>query len=166
MCHTSFWWRVTRRSKAPGARANTAFTSSSSSLMPALDTSARGTVAPYAPTRAEAKKVQPGPPRGYPSLRTGALGARPTRSNIMDFALFVPISMFFAIVLAIKVVVDARWRKRLVETNPSEELMKSVMAADEISRRVGHPVRRHRHRPAGLPRHRQQVPLMEKGPVP
>jgi hypothetical protein len=54
----------------------------------------------------------------------------------MDFALFVPISMFFAIVLAIKVVVDARWRKRLVETNPSEELMKSVMAADESSRRL------------------------------
>jgi hypothetical protein len=41
----------------------------------------------------------------------------------MDFALFVPISLFFAIVLAIKVVVDARWRRRLVETNPSEELM-------------------------------------------
>ena len=54
----------------------------------------------------------------------------------MDFALFVPISLFFAIVLAIKVVVDARWRKRLVETNPSEELMKSVMAADELSRRL------------------------------
>ena len=54
----------------------------------------------------------------------------------MDFALFVPISMFFAIVLAIKVVVDARWRKRLVETNPSEELMKQVMAADELSRRL------------------------------
>jgi hypothetical protein len=54
----------------------------------------------------------------------------------MDFALFVPISMFFAIVLAIKVVVDARWKKRLVETNPSEELMKSVMAADELARRL------------------------------
>jgi hypothetical protein len=54
----------------------------------------------------------------------------------MDFALFVPISLFFAIVLAIKVVVDARWRKRLVETNPSEELMKSVMLADEASRRL------------------------------
>ena len=54
----------------------------------------------------------------------------------MDFAMLVPISMFFAIVLAIKVVVDARWRKRLVETNPSEEQMKSVMAADEVSRRL------------------------------
>jgi hypothetical protein len=54
----------------------------------------------------------------------------------MDFTMFVPISLFFAVVLAIKVVVDSRWRRRLVETNPSEELMKSVMAADEIARRL------------------------------
>ena len=54
----------------------------------------------------------------------------------MDFAYLIPITLFVCIVLAIKVVVDARWRKRLVETNPSEELMKSVMAADEVSRRL------------------------------
>ena len=54
----------------------------------------------------------------------------------MDFAYLIPISLFVCIVLAIKVVVDARWRKRLVETNPSEELMKSVMLADESSRRL------------------------------
>ena len=54
----------------------------------------------------------------------------------MDFAYLIPISLFICIVLAIKVVVDARWRKRLVETNPSEELMKSVMLADEASRRL------------------------------
>ena len=54
----------------------------------------------------------------------------------MDFAYMIPISLFVCIVLAIKVVVDARWRKRLVETNPSEELMKSVMLADEASRRL------------------------------
>ena len=54
----------------------------------------------------------------------------------MDFAYLIPITLFVCIVLAIKVIVDARWRKRLVETNPSEELMKSVMAADEISRRL------------------------------
>jgi len=54
----------------------------------------------------------------------------------MDFTMMVPISLFICIVLAIKVVVDARWRRRLVETNPSEELMKSVMAADETSRRL------------------------------
>jgi hypothetical protein len=54
----------------------------------------------------------------------------------MDFAYLIPISLFVCIVLAIKVIVDARWRKRLVETNPSEELMKSVMLADEASRRL------------------------------
>jgi hypothetical protein len=54
----------------------------------------------------------------------------------MDFAYLIPISLFVCIVVAIKVIVDSRWRKRLVETNPSEELMKSVMAADEISRRL------------------------------
>lgn len=54
----------------------------------------------------------------------------------MDFAILVPISLFFAVVLAIKVVVDSRWRRRLVETNPSEDLMKSIMAADEVARRL------------------------------
>jgi len=54
----------------------------------------------------------------------------------MDFAMLVPISMFFAIVLAIKVVVDARWRKRLVETNPSEETLKSIRAADKVPRHL------------------------------
>ena len=54
----------------------------------------------------------------------------------MDFALFVPIAFFFAVVMAIKVVVDSRLRRRLAETNPSEELMKQMMAADEVARRL------------------------------
>ena len=54
----------------------------------------------------------------------------------MDFALFVPISMIFAVVMAIKIVVDSRLRRRLAETNPSEELMKQMMAADEVARRL------------------------------
>ena len=54
----------------------------------------------------------------------------------MDFALLVPISMFAAIVMAIKVIVDSRLRRRLAETNPSEELMKQMMAADEVARRL------------------------------
>src|SRR5699024_6240996 len=72
-----------------------------------LDTATALRVAPYARGGAGVKNLQPGAPPPYPSLRTGAEGARPTRSRTMDFALFVPISMFFAIVLAIKVVVDA-----------------------------------------------------------
>jgi hypothetical protein len=54
----------------------------------------------------------------------------------MDFTMLVPISMFAAIVMAIKVVVDSRLRRRLAETNPSEELMKQIMAADETARRL------------------------------
>jgi uncharacterized membrane protein YbhN (UPF0104 family) len=54
----------------------------------------------------------------------------------MDFALFVPIAFFLAVVMAIKVIVDSRLRRRLAETNPSEELMKQIMAADETARRL------------------------------
>jgi hypothetical protein len=54
----------------------------------------------------------------------------------MDFALLVPITFFLAVVMAIKVVVDSRLRRRLAETNPSEELMKQMMAADETARRL------------------------------
>jgi hypothetical protein len=54
----------------------------------------------------------------------------------MDFALLVPIAFFLAVVMAIKVIVDSRLRRRLAETNPSEELMKQLMAADESARRL------------------------------
>jgi hypothetical protein len=54
----------------------------------------------------------------------------------MDFALLIPITLFVCIVMAIKVVVDSRLRRRLAETNPSEELMKQIMAADEVARRL------------------------------
>ena len=54
----------------------------------------------------------------------------------MDFALLIPIVLFICIVMAIKVVVDSRLRRRLAETNPSEELMKQMMAADEVARRL------------------------------
>lgn len=54
----------------------------------------------------------------------------------MDFALLVPITAIIAVVMAIKVVVDSRLRRRLAETNPSEELMKQMMAADETARRL------------------------------
>jgi len=54
----------------------------------------------------------------------------------MDFALLIPITLFVCIVMAIKIVVDSRLRRRLAETNPSEELMKQMMAADEVARRL------------------------------
>jgi hypothetical protein len=54
----------------------------------------------------------------------------------MDFAYFIPITLFICIVVAIKVVVDARVRRRIAETNPSEEAMKAMIAADELSRKL------------------------------
>jgi hypothetical protein len=54
----------------------------------------------------------------------------------MDFAYFIPITLFVCIVVAIKVIVDARVRRRIAETNPSEEAMKAMIAADEVSRKL------------------------------
>jgi uncharacterized membrane protein YbhN (UPF0104 family) len=54
----------------------------------------------------------------------------------MDVAVFVPIAFFGAVVLAIKFIVDSRLRRRMAETNASEELIKSMLQADEQSRRL------------------------------
>jgi len=55
---------------------------------------------------------------------------------MMDFAIFIPIVLFICIVLAIKVIVDAKVRKQIAEANPSEELVKTMLLADEQSRRL------------------------------
>lgn len=54
----------------------------------------------------------------------------------MDFALLVPITAFIAVVMAIKIIVDSRLRRRMAETNASEDLIKSMLQADEQSRRL------------------------------
>lgn len=54
----------------------------------------------------------------------------------MDFALLVPIVAFICVVVAIKVIVETRLRARLAETNASQDLVKSMLAADEQSRRL------------------------------
>ena len=54
----------------------------------------------------------------------------------MDFAYLIPISSFAAIVLAIKIIVDARFRGRLVDTHASGDLIRSMLAADEQARRL------------------------------
>ena len=54
----------------------------------------------------------------------------------MDFAELIPIAFFVCIVYAIKVVVDSRIRRRLIETNGSEDLVKAMLVADEQDRRV------------------------------
>jgi hypothetical protein len=54
----------------------------------------------------------------------------------MEFGLLVPITAFICIVMAIKIIVETRLRARLAETNASEELIKSMLVADEQSRRL------------------------------
>lgn len=55
---------------------------------------------------------------------------------MFDFALLIPLGFFAAVVMAIKFVMDGRIRRRLVENNGSEELVKAMLAADEQSRRL------------------------------
>ena len=53
-----------------------------------------------------------------------------------DLAELIPMVLFICIVMAIKVIVDARVRKQIAEANPSEELVKTMLLADEQSRRL------------------------------
>ena len=55
----------------------------------------------------------------------------------MDFALLVPIALFICITYAIKAVVDARVRKQMVESNGSQELVRSMLEGEEQRRRHG-----------------------------
>ena len=54
----------------------------------------------------------------------------------MEFELLIPITAFICIVMAIKVIVEARLRSRLAENNASEDLVKSMLLADEQARRL------------------------------
>ena len=54
----------------------------------------------------------------------------------MDFAILIPITALVSIVVAIKIIVDSRLRRRLAETNASDELIRSMLQADEQGRRL------------------------------
>lgn len=53
----------------------------------------------------------------------------------MNFGDFIPISLFICITYAIKVVVDARVRQRMVNAGGSAELVNSVLRDEEQRRR-------------------------------
>lgn len=53
--------------------------------------------------------------------------------NNLEF--LIPITLFLCITYAIKAVVDARVRKQLVASNVSQELIQSIVEADELRRR-------------------------------
>ncbi|MCF7221722.1 DUF6249 domain-containing protein [Marilutibacter chinensis] len=50
-------------------------------------------------------------------------------------ALFIPMVLAACVVVAIRVVVDARLRRRLAETHASEELVRSMFLADQENSR-------------------------------
>lgn len=49
--------------------------------------------------------------------------------------ILVPITLFVCIAYAIKVVVDAHVRRKIVESNGSQELVRSILEGDESRRR-------------------------------
>ena len=55
----------------------------------------------------------------------------------MNFEILIPITLFLAIAYTIKAVVDARVRKQMVESNGSQELVRSMLEGEEIRRRHG-----------------------------
>ncbi|MCC6506605.1 MAG: hypothetical protein IT475_14315 [Aquimonas sp.] len=54
----------------------------------------------------------------------------------MDMSIFIPIVLFICIAFAIKTIVDAHVRRRMVESHSSEELVRAMLLADEQSRRM------------------------------
>ena len=53
-----------------------------------------------------------------------------------DIAVFIPMVLFVCIVVAIKIVVESRLRRRLAETHASDDLVKAMLLADEQNRRL------------------------------
>jgi hypothetical protein len=55
----------------------------------------------------------------------------------MNFEFLIPIALFVSIAYAIKSVVDARVRRQMVESNGSQELVRSIVESEEARRRHG-----------------------------
>lgn len=56
--------------------------------------------------------------------------------NTADIGEMIPMVLFVCIVMAIKVVVDARVRRQMMENHVDQDMIKSMLAADEQSRRL------------------------------
>ena len=53
----------------------------------------------------------------------------------MNFGMLIPITLFICITYAIKLLVDARTRAKLIAANGSEELIRSLVQNEEQQRR-------------------------------
>lgn len=51
--------------------------------------------------------------------------------------ILVPITLFLSIVFALKIVVDARFRSKLLQTGGAEELLRSMARDEDVRRRHG-----------------------------
>jgi hypothetical protein len=54
----------------------------------------------------------------------------------MDFDLLIPITLFVCLTYAIKTVVDAYTRRRIIESRGSEELVRSLLEGEATRRRL------------------------------
>ena len=50
----------------------------------------------------------------------------------MNFEILIPITLFLTIAYVIKVIVDSRTRRALIGANGSEELVRSIMAGEDL----------------------------------
>lgn len=53
----------------------------------------------------------------------------------MNLDVFIPISLFVCVTYAIKAVVDARTRRRIIDASASQDLIRSMLEGDELQRR-------------------------------
>ncbi|TYT26126.1 hypothetical protein FZO89_07550 [Luteimonas viscosa] len=53
----------------------------------------------------------------------------------MEIEVLIPITLFICIYLAIKAVVDARARKHMLQSNGSEEMLRTLIDGEETRRR-------------------------------
>ncbi|HEY5805146.1 MAG TPA: DUF6249 domain-containing protein [Lysobacter sp.] len=53
----------------------------------------------------------------------------------MEFEILIPITLFICVTYAIKAVVDARTRAKLIAGNGSEDLIRSLVQAEALQRR-------------------------------
>ena len=83
-----------------------------------------------------APALQPATGGAYLLSQAQAISARGLKAETkMRFEVLIPITLFLCITYAIKALVDARMRGKLIAANSSEELVRSLMLNEENERR-------------------------------
>jgi len=58
------------------------------------------------------------------------------RRHAVNFEIFIPIVLFLTIAYIVKAILDSRVRRKLVESAASEDLVRSLLEADDQARRT------------------------------